>query len=243
MALSPTTHNVRPVQVCRKINDTEQLDSSSRFIHHTVADCAAYPGHGASSSDLKFRNIEWGQGNGVTSSSTTARLSSAFEEYYRRSPAYAPTPTCTTTDPYSATPRFIAPFTASALPSYVRSPAAPTHAKRRSESCFSDVAPPSIKIKKEEEDEDVAKSIPSPPPLTDRRASAANERHHRRNSQHFESWRKKRKDQKMRLQLDAVRYEAEQEALFNAHREGHGLSSRMPGDGEKAIKQEYIEEK
>ncbi|KAI4268976.1 MAG: hypothetical protein L6R38_007649 [Xanthoria sp. 2 TBL-2021] len=241
MALSPTTHNVRSVQVCRKINDTEQLDSSSRFVHHTVAEYAAYPGHGTSTSDLPFRTIEWGQGNGVTSSSTTARLISPFEEYYRRSPAYAPTPICPTTDPYSATPRFIAPFTASALPSCVRSPAAPTHAKRRSESCFSDVAPPSIKVKKEE-DEDIAKPIPSPPLLTERRASAANERHHRRNSQHFESWRKKRKDQKMRLQLDAVRYEAEQEALFNAHRERHGPASPMAGNGEKAIKQEHGEE-
>lgn len=46
----------------------------------------------------------------------------------------------------------------------------------------------------------------------------------------------------MRLQLDAVRYEAEQEALFNAHRERHGPASPMAGNGEKAIKQEHGEE-
>ncbi|KAL8849246.1 MAG: hypothetical protein Q9221_005776 [Calogaya cf. arnoldii] len=236
MALSPTSPNIRSANVGRNIDNTGQVNSSSRFVYSAVEDYAVYPGHAASSSDLPFRTIDWGQGHGVISSSHTARVALPFEEYHQRTPAYAPTATYTSTSPYSATPRFIPPFTASAVPSYVCSLSAPTHAKRRSDSGFSDMAPPSIKIKSE--DGENVKTVVSPLPLTGRRRSSANKQQCQRNVQQFESWRKKRKEQKMRLEFDAARYEAEQEALFSAHRGGHGLVSAIADEGEIAIKQE-----
>ncbi|KAL8880706.1 MAG: hypothetical protein Q9198_001935 [Flavoplaca austrocitrina] len=243
MALSPTSPNVRSTKAFRGIDDTEQLHSNPRFVHHGPIDYTRDAGNEVSTSDLPFRTIGWGRGDVPPLSLTTARLASPFEGFDHYAPAYAPTPTYTTTNPYAATPRFVPPFSVAAIPSYVRSPSAPTYVKRRAESCFDDLASPSIKIKKDEYGkEDEAKSKLSPSPLTDRRRSAPNERQTRRSSQHFESWRKKRKDQKMRLKLDAIRYEAEQEALFSAHRLGHGATTRMPGEGEVAIKQEYTKE-
>ena len=227
----------------RSIDDTEQLHSNPRFVHHAPIDYTRDAGNEVPTSDLPFRTTGWGRGDVPPLSLTTARLASPFEGFDHYTAAYAPTPTYTTTNPYAATPRFIPPFSVAEIPSYVRSPSAPTYVKRRAESCFNDLASPSIKIKKDEDEkEDEAKSILSPPLLSGRRGSAPNERQSRRSSQHFESWRKKRKDQKMRLKLDAVRYEAEQEALFNAHRLGHDASTRMPGEGEVAIKQEYTKE-
>lgn len=232
MPLSPSSHKPRSAQICRKTIDNEQLASSLRMVNHTGADHATYPEQEASTSlhdgDLPFRTIEWGDAIAVAPSSNMARLASPFEDPLERGPAYAPTGT--TTDLVAATPRFIPPFTASALPSYVRSASAPTKGKRRLESCLGDVAPPGSKIKKEED--------PSPPPQTERRASAANEVHHRASSQQFESWRKKRKEQKIRLRREASRYAAEQESLFKAHRAGHDAGSSMAGDGEKAVKPE-----
>ncbi|KAI4234167.1 MAG: hypothetical protein LQ349_003954 [Xanthoria aureola] len=237
MPLSPTSHKVGSARACRKAIDNEQLASGSRLVNHTGADHATYPEQEASTSlhdgDLPFRTIEWGGGNGVAPSSNTARLTSLFEDHLERSPAYAPTGT--TTDLDAATPRFMPPFTASALPSYVRSASAPTKGKRRSESCLGDVAPPGSKIKKEQD--------PSPPPQPERRASAANEGHHRASSQQFESWRKKRKEQKIRLRREASRYAAEQESLFKAHRAGHDAGSPTAGDGEKAVKPEPGEDR
>ena len=236
MPLSPSSHKPGSAQVCRKAIDNEQLASSLRLVNHTGVDHATYPEQEASASlhdgDLPFRTIKWGDGNGVASSSNTARLTSPFEDPLERSPAYAPTGT--TTDLVAATPRFIPPFTASALPSCVRSASARTKGKRRSESCLGEVAPPGSKIKKEED--------PSPAPETERRASAANEGHHRASSEQFESWRKKRKEQKIRLRREASRYAAEQESLFEAHRAGHDAGSPMAGDGEKAVKPEPGEE-
>ncbi|KAL8880234.1 MAG: hypothetical protein Q9192_008061 [Flavoplaca navasiana] len=243
MALSPTSPNVRSMKAFRSIVDTEELSSNPRSVHHAPIGYTRESRNETSTSDLPFRIIGWGRGNVPPLSLSTARLASPFEGFYQYTPAYAPTSTDITTSPYVATPRFIPPFSVAAIPSYVRSPSAPTYMKRRAESCFDDLASPSIKIRKDEDEkEDAAKPMLSPPPLTDRRGSAPNERHNRRSSQNFESWRKKRKDQKMRLKLDAARYEAEQEALFSAHRLRHGSGTPMPGDGGVAIKQEHIEE-
>ncbi|KAL9023427.1 MAG: hypothetical protein Q9180_008241, partial [Flavoplaca navasiana] len=189
MALSPTSPNVRSMKAFRNIDDAEQLSSNPRSVHHAPIGYTRKSRDEASTSDLPFRTIGWGRGDVPPLSLGTARLASPFEGLYQYTPAYAPTSTYTTTNPYAATPRFIPPFSVAAIPSYVRSPSAPTYIKRRAESCFDDLASPSIKIKKDEDEEqDDAKPILSPPPLTDRRGSAPNERHNRRSSQHFESW-------------------------------------------------------
>ncbi|KAI4266657.1 MAG: hypothetical protein LQ337_008713 [Flavoplaca oasis] len=238
MALSPTSPNVRSMMAIRSIDDTEQL----HFNPNAPIDYTRQSRNETSTSDLPFRIIQWGRGDVPPSSLSTARLTSPYERLYQYTPAYAPTWAYTTISQDAANPRYIPPFTATAIPSYVRSPSTPTYIKRRAESCFDDLASPSIKIRKDEDEEGDVEPTLSPPLLTGRRGSAPNERHSRRSSQHFESWRKKRKDQKMRLKLDAVRYEAEQEALFSAHRRRHSPATRMPGDGEVAIKQEYTRE-
>ncbi|KAL8994565.1 MAG: hypothetical protein Q9169_005507 [Polycauliona sp. 2 TL-2023] len=248
MALSPRSSNVKTTPVDREIDAAEQIDIidlGSRSKQHSEGDYTANTRHGGSISDLPFRTIEWGHHDiGPYSSSTATRPFSPFQGRYEHRPIYAPTPLYTPTDPYSSTPRYIPPFTTAAIPSYVLSPSAPSNVKRRSKSCCfdDDDGPPTARTKVDidEEEDEKGKILSSigRGSVDDRRASAPGERHLRRSSD-FESWRKRRKDQKRRLELDAVKYEAEQEALFSASRGVYGPTTPMPGDeGETAVKRE-----
>ncbi|KAL8770170.1 MAG: hypothetical protein Q9209_004012 [Squamulea sp. 1 TL-2023] len=219
IALSPTSPNVVPVNTSRSINQEERPVSTSSSIHNNVADYVACPGHDPSISDLPFRTIKWGKHN-----ESTALTS-----------AYAPTASHATSNSHLATPRFIVPSTATKVPSYVRPASAPAQTKRRTAS-FPSVLLPIAKVKTQRAQDDNTTSSATPP-LTDRRASYPSERLRRR-SENFQSWKQKRKDQKLRLKLDGARYGAEQEALFSAHRERQDLVSPRPDVEQMTIKEE-----
>ncbi|KAL8661626.1 MAG: hypothetical protein Q9168_008367 [Polycauliona sp. 1 TL-2023] len=221
----------------RNIDNTEPLDSSSRFVHHSAASHTGGPRHEArSTSDLPFRAVEWGRSDNDDEGYLATRLTSQPPRRYEHRPIYAPTPLSTkSTNHHSSTPRYIPPFSASKIPSYVRSPSAPSYVKRRSESRCSDddedVASPSHRIKTENCEggarEKAIMSPPPPPRLLDARASTPSERQSHR-SEKYALWRKKMKEQKMRLRLDAERYIAEQEELFRASRGEFGGVMPMP---------------
>ncbi|KAL8788351.1 MAG: hypothetical protein Q9213_001748 [Squamulea squamosa] len=220
-SLSPTSLNVMPVNLSRGINEAGHHTSTSRSIHNNVAGYVTYPGHGPSISDLPFRTIEWGKPDGGTAITS----------------AYAPTAPYATSSSYLTTPRFIVPSTAAHVPAYVRSVSAPARTKRRSASCAS-ILPSTVKVKTQRaEAVDDNKPCSVTPAFTERRASAPSERLRRR-SEHFQSWKQKRKDQKLRLKLDGARYGAEQEALFSAHRERLDPFSPRPDVGQATIKEE-----
>ncbi|KAL8915345.1 MAG: hypothetical protein Q9171_000215 [Xanthocarpia ochracea] len=206
-------------------NDTDHSTSQPGHVNHTVADYAASPGHEALTSDLPFRTVEWGRDIGSTLSSAGPRLASPFEEARRRTSVYAPG----WTSPSIRTP----------MPSYIRSPSGPTQVKCRSAS-FAGAASPSTRMK-EEEDEDNDLPNSSTPPLKGRRGSAPSEGQSRRTSRDkVKSWKKKREEQKMRLKVDAVQYEAEQAALFSAaHRQRQKPLAPVTKNGDMFIKKEH----
>ncbi|KAL8855449.1 MAG: hypothetical protein Q9178_007899 [Gyalolechia marmorata] len=235
MAPSPITPKVGSPRVPRNVNDTDYSTSQPGDVEHNVADYAASPGQETSPNDLPFRTVEWGRDNGDTPS-TRPRLASPFEEARRRTSIHASRPTYTRTSPQSTSPRFMSPTTP--IPSYIRSPSTPTRVKCRSAS-FAGTATPSTKIK-EEEDEDNDLPNSSTPPLTGRRGSAPSEGQSRHASRDYKLWRKKRKEQKMRLRVDAVQYEAEQAALFSAaHRQRQNPPAPVAENGDIFIKKEH----